>query len=54
MFYKDITLMGLSQCYRCKQKNKWNVNWSCDMWILKENGHHYCDECKKELEKNKK
>jgi hypothetical protein len=51
IFYKDEKLNGQSQCYRCKQKGKWNVSWSSWMWNSRLDKHHqYCDECKKELE----
>ena len=50
LFYQDKNLNGQSQCYGCKQKGIWNVSWSCMMWISKENGQHYCDKCKKEIE----
>lgn len=51
LFYKDDSLNGESQCYGCKQKGIWNVSWSCMMWIYKKDKHHYCDDCKKEIEK---
>ena len=48
LFYKDHDLNGQSQCYGCKQRDKWNVGWASMMWINKENEHFYCDECKEE------
>lgn len=52
-FYQDNSLNGLSQCYLCKQKGIFNVCWASFMWISKENGHHYCDKCKNEIENRK-
>lgn len=44
------TMNGLSQCFRCKAKKKFNVQWSCMMWTFEYNQHHYCSECKKFIE----
>lgn len=48
-FYRDISLNGQTQCFGCKQKDIYNVNWSCFMFISKVDGHYYCEDCAKKL-----
>ena len=37
---------GQSQCRRCKELGKWNVQWCCFMWTIEGKEGHYCTECK--------
>ena len=48
-FETNPNLNGQSQCFGCKQKGIWNVEWSCMMFICDVNGKHYCTKCSTEL-----
>ena len=40
---------GQSQCRRCKELGKWNVQWCCFMYEIEGHEGHYCRECMKEI-----
>ena len=43
---------GQSECYRCKQNGKWSLSWTSFLYKLdNDDGHYYCYECAKEIEK---
>ncbi len=42
---------GQSQCRRCKELGKWNVQWCCFMYEIEGYEGHYCSECMKEIKR---
>lgn len=40
---------GQSQCRRCKERGKWNVQWCCFMYEIEGKEGHYCKNCADEL-----
>ena len=42
---------GQSQCRRCKELGKWNVQWCCFMYEIEGKEGHYCRECMEEIKK---